>query len=59
MRVKELYDIFLAGQFGQSVSGGVSVLAIEDVTGKKIIDDGLDTILALLDARAEWEKAPR
>ena len=54
--MKELYDLFLAGQFGQSVSVGVQVLAAEDSHGKKLIDDGLSTILALSDARAEWAK---
>ena len=54
--MKELYDVFLAGQFGQSVSVGVQVLATEDGAGKKFIDDGLSTILALSDARADWEK---
>ena len=35
---------------------GVTALALEDGQGRKMIDDGLSTILALSDARADWEK---
>ena len=57
-RVKELKTTFLGGAFGLSVCCGVTVLEKESANGKKLIDDGVSTIKALLECRAFFADNP-
>lgn len=61
-RVEVLKGEFLAGNFGMTVACGVTVLEKEDADGKKLIDDGVSTVLALVTCQAyfagETEQLP-
>jgi len=52
-RVQELYASFWSGNFGLTVTCGVQILNKEDSGGKKIIDDGVSTVKALLLCQAQ------
>ena len=54
-RVAELVEIFKGGGFGRSSSCGVSILEEEDSEGAKLIDDGVSTVLALLQCTRRYE----
>ena len=47
-RLTELADTFYAGQWGMHVFADICLLAATDMDGKRIVDDGLATITALL-----------
>ncbi len=47
-RIAELVETFLMGNFGLTVTCGVQVLETESATGKKLVDDGVSTVSALL-----------
>ena len=53
-RVAELKIKFKGGEFGQSVICGVTILAIEDGNGRKLVDDGRSTMAALQELKGEW-----
>jgi hypothetical protein len=57
-RVEELTSIFLAGGFGISVTCGIQVLDTESSAGKKLLDDGVSTVKALLQCHAHFVLHP-
>ena len=48
-RVAELYDDFLGGKWGLTVTSDISVLERTDAEGAHLIDDGLQTACVLRD----------
>lgn len=57
-RVAALKTEFLAGNFGMTVACGVTILEKEGSDGKKLIDDGVSTVMALLACRAFFAGEP-
>ena len=57
-RVEDLASIFLAGGFGISLTCGVQVLDTESSAGKKLLDDGVSTVKALLQCLDRFELHP-
>jgi hypothetical protein len=47
-RIAELTQLFLDGGFGISVTCGIQILGTESSTGKRLVDDGVSTVTALL-----------
>jgi hypothetical protein len=54
-RVQVLTTMFLQGAFGQSVTCGVQIMDKEDTDGRKLIDDGVSTVLALRRCHAAYQ----
>ena len=57
-RVDYLIHEFKTGNFGITVTCGVTILEKEDSAGKKLIDDGVSTVLALKACQAYFAGEP-
>jgi len=58
-RKDELKALFLNGQYGMTVLGGVQLLhEEEDPDGHVLVDDGLHTVTALQELSATWDSTP-
>ena len=57
-RVQELTEAFYRGEFGMSVTCDVQLLEAESTDNKKLVDDGLATVSALLQCRAARDSNP-
>ena len=54
-RKRQLLAIFYGGQFGLSCACGVQLLGVQ-VEGRFLIDDGLSTVSAFVEANSQWEQ---
>ena len=57
-RVQELTEAFYRGEFGMSVTCDVQLMEAESTDNKKLVDDGLATVSALLQCRAARNSNP-
>ena len=57
-RVQELTEAFYRGEFGMSVTCDVQLMEAESTDNKKLVDDGLATVSALLQCRAARDANP-
>ena len=57
-RVQELFAVLLRGKFGMTVTCDVQVLESESTDNKKLIDDGMSTVCALVQAKATRDQNP-